>query len=236
MPLSLDRFHPLWKRQLRAWQARLPQGWLLGTTEELLDELQGALWLEMHRHPQPNPILARQALRRVLYRDFEASWVHRIFPFEEALDSPAALGHSPVEGTLVDLPAGLRPIAHSYLAGDGPEGNLRRGVQQLGSRRRVRLFNTLLMAALSVGPPLQDLKRRMARLCVAVSHEGMLPAHRRQARTLNRALSMLEQTEEIRGLRRALSGIVAARKPEDHAESPGYANACTGPRATAQGK
>ncbi|MGB0954113.1 MAG: hypothetical protein ACPG31_12900 [Planctomycetota bacterium] len=229
-------YRHLWLRQLRAWLRRLPKGQLLGTPDEILEELQGALWLALQASGEATEATARQALRQVLYREFEASWAAQAFSFDESFDSPSTEAFTTVDALLTELPSGLRPIALRFLAGEGPEGVLQRGVRHFGSRRQVRLFNALLLQAILSDDPLRDLKRRCARLCVAVSQDGPLPSHRRQAKALKRALTMLEPNEEIRSLRQMLSGIAAARTPADPAGNPECANACTEPRATARGR
>lgn len=229
-------FRHLWLRQLHAWLRRLPKGQLLGSPEDLLEELQGALWLALRASAAPSEADARKALRQVLYRDFEAFWAHGAYSFDENLEDVFHPADRSVEALLLELPEGLRPIALRFLAGEGPEGVLQRGVRHFGSRRQVRLFNTLLVQAILTDDPLRDLKRRCARLVVAVAQDGPLPAYRRQARALRRALAMLEPNAEIRGLRKTLSGIAVAQTPACRAGSLECANACTEPRATARGK
>jgi len=195
-------YQELWRAQIQRWQARLPHGHRLGSPAAILEALQGALWLDC-LGVELDDAIATRILRRALYREYEVSWQHSNLPLADRL------GHlSAPDAPALDLPAHLQDFADAYLLGRGSEGSLRRAIPHFGSRRKVRCLNSLLLDALTVGAPLQDLKRRAARLCAAAARDGITSAHVQEARYLRRALRMLEPSPEVRQLQESLKGIL----------------------------
>lgn len=203
-PLSELPLEELWQAQIRRWQRRLPRGYALGTAEDIFIALQGELWLEC-LGLELTLVTATKALRRVLYREHEVAWQHSAFPLAQALPFLCAAAPLPLE-----LPEHALPFAEAYLQGQGSEGSLRRAMPHFGSRRKVRCLNTLLLQHLTDGAPLQNLKRRAARLMASVARDGITKVHAQEARYLRRALRMLDPCAEIVPLLDCLRPILRA--------------------------
>lgn len=194
-------FQELWCAQIQQWQRRLPRGWALGTAEDVLRGLQGALWLAC-LGVELDSKTATRILRRVLYREYEVAWQRHALSLSEVL--PYCTASSPA---LLDLPEHGHALAEAYLLGYGPEGSLARAMPFWGSRRKVRCMNTLLLDLLTEGDPLQDLKRRAARLMAAIARDGATKANLQEGGFLRRALRMLHPSPEVRLLQDSLSGL-----------------------------
>jgi len=196
-------YQELWHAQIQRWKQRLPRGHALGQAEDILSNLQGALWLDC-LDIDLDAATATRILRHALYREYEVTWQHQAFSLEEAL--PYLHAPRPLPARL-ELPPHAQAFAEVYLRGHGPEGSLQRAMPHFGSRRMVRCLNTLLLELLTDGRPLQDLKRRAARLMASLARDGASQAHTQEVRYLRRALRMLEPCAEVCKLQDSLKGI-----------------------------
>ncbi|PCJ55188.1 MAG: hypothetical protein COA70_02760 [Planctomycetota bacterium] len=199
-------YQELWRRQILRWLARLPHGPRLGSPESILEAVQGSLWLDCQGLALDDAVATR-ILRRTLYREYEVAWKHSTLPLADRLGQLSA-----PDPPALELPPHLHDLADAYLLGLGSAGSLRRAMAYFGSRRKVRCLNTLLLDVLTDGAPLQDLKRRTARLFAAAARDGITPAHAREARYLRRALRMLEPSHKVCLMQDSLKGILPESK------------------------
>ncbi|MDA0666732.1 MAG: hypothetical protein O3A95_00500 [Planctomycetota bacterium] len=182
---------------------RLPQGRALGSAEDILTGLQGALWLDCLDRDLDDATATR-ALRRALYREYEVTWKRQTFSIGEVLPYLHA-AEAPL--TKLELPQHAQAFADAYLLGHGSEGSLQRAMPQCRSRRMVRCLNTMLLELITDGQPLRDLKRRAARLMASLARDGVTKRHAQEVRNLKRALRMLEPCAEVCKLQHSLKGI-----------------------------
>ncbi|MCP4094540.1 MAG: hypothetical protein GY747_13975 [Planctomycetes bacterium] len=198
---------------VQRWRQRLPRPEALGSATDILDDLAGALWLELAACAKPMEQRYR-CLRRVLYREHECGWRLPYVGLGATLSSPLSSAPPPQPATgsaaeELDLPRHLWAWAQSYLDQGGPQGRLDYGAALCGSRRLTRLRNSALFKALADGRYVADLRKRAARLLSAAAIDGAHKAHRKEARAILCMLKMLEPTAEHSVMRLALSRIAA---------------------------
>ncbi len=217
-------WHPLWLGQVRHWQRRLPAGFQLGSPQQILGQVEGALWLACKGTLPTSRSQAWRALRQVLYQEFERPWRH-FHPLPQTLAGP-----SPAP---LDLPPAILPFAEAYLQGQGPEGCLRRACRFWHSRRKARLLNRQILQALYGYNPDFEVHKRAARLAAAVARDGARYSHRQEARHLRCMLRMLEPTPPMQPIHQMLSGILAVQREANRAENPECASVRKAPHAMA---
>ena len=222
---ALTQLRPQLLRHIRFY-LRKTQYAAVFQTQQILQDIQGVLWLEFAQIDSPLEEWPR-GLRRALYLEFETTKVHASLhqaPLGDSRKPPAdALRFSDEENHAEILQA-LQKIGWLQCG-------LAPAAKQLHlTRRQLKVQLTHLWKSLQTPVNFVPLERRIARLLSPLSTGVPSPWQRQEARAILRLLAQLNAPPHLNNLRGLLT-ILAARKTEGRPGNQGFANADAGPRA-----
>ena len=212
-PDSLAQLRPRLLGRIRAYlrQTKFAPIW---EAETVLEDLQGAIWLEMHCSSVP--VSWKQALRKALYREWETRRPSLGNQAERFADQRPNGGTQ--TGTHSEFTQKL------FLAG-WPDCGLGRASKQMGlTRRELKLRLTALWKDLEPVPGFRSIQQRISRLIGLAGTPCPPSILRRDARQLLRLMAQLDLPVHLVEIRPVLT-ILAERKLASPLGNPEFANA-----------
>ncbi|KAA3607075.1 MAG: hypothetical protein DWQ01_15330 [Planctomycetota bacterium] len=197
-------------RSLEGYRQR--QSRRMPPAEILLEDCLGAFWLELAHCPDPNQQW-KQALRRVLYREWEQPHRRSLRGLYSEMPTVEENPQNTAElGEIIDRLPQIRTI-------ETANGRLKPAAADLGcSRQNTRVHLTTLYRALSGDEAFHDLERRAARLFARATQEGPTPKVILEARRLRKLCRLLELPARLQNLWLSLNSLAGGKDP-DHQEN-----------------
>ncbi len=204
--LLLQRLRPRLLRWTRIWLRRT--GYAPGAcASQLLEDWQGALWLEIRGLEDPEQEWTR-AMRRVLYREIERPILSRTRPLPEIL---------PDANTSREIPMELADRAREFATHPGHPLDVAR--EHGWTRRILKSEITALLLKMSGSSFFENLRHRIARVHVRATSTLPWSHVEPEVRALIRVTGLLDLPPDLKRARAGLTNLVA-RKEVDHPESP----------------
>ena len=228
-PLAADALTQLRPRLLRhiRFYLRKTQYAAVYQAPQILQELQGVLWLEFSQMKHPLEEWPR-GLRRALYLEFETTKTHTRLQ-EASLGDPRKL---PTDAVQYSDEESHAKILQALAECGWPQCGLAPAAKRLHlTRRQLKTQLTHLWRSLQTQVDFAPLERRVARLLSPLSTEAPSSWQRQEARAILRLLAQLNPPAHLENLRGLLT-ILAARKTGGRPGNPGCATAGLELRAT----